>query len=50
MSVWGVNESGSGLDVFLIIETSHNIKMRAEMWKYQQDGLKNTQDFGRKDS
>lgn len=47
MSVWDVNESGSGLDVFAIIKTSHNIMLHAEMRKSRQGGLKNTQDFER---
>jgi hypothetical protein len=47
MSVWDVNESGGGLDVFASIKKSHYIKLHAEMRKFQQGGIKNTQDFER---
>jgi len=50
MSVWDVNESGIGLDVFPIIETSHNTKLRTEMWKSQQHGLKTHMTLTEKDS
>jgi len=45
MSVWDINENGSGLDVFVIIKTSHYITVHAEMRKSEQDGF--TQGFER---
>lgn len=48
MSVWDVNESGSGPDVFAIIKTSHYIKLHSEIRKSQQDRLKKHRGLGQK--